>query len=117
MPVKLPGKHPAKLALNEVLQDGAWHTLSEFLIVVRPLITPERASRAWLHEEHYRITRRKTVNTEDREKEVEKTPHAMRVARGIRRFTTNSLSRLVGGGFVERVKLDGINTYRLIPKE
>lgn len=117
MTTQLPGKHPAVLAINAVLQDGDWHPFSEFLIVVRPKLSPERASRAWLHEEKYRIKRLKKFNLENMEQEIAKTPYAARVTRGVRRFTANRLSRLVVNGAVERVKLNGVNKYRLTPKE
>ena len=47
------------LALREVLKDAEWHPLSELLSVCRPQITPQHASRAWLHEEKYRLKRLK----------------------------------------------------------
>ena len=105
-------------ALRDVMQDNAWHPFSEFLSAVRTLITPERASRIWLHEEKYRIRRLKNYDPEaDISEELSKTPHEARVAFGVRRHTSNVLSRMVAKAIAERNKVDGVNHYRLVPNE
>ena len=105
-------------ALRNVMQDGAWHPFSEFLSAVRSFITPERASRIWLHEEKYRIKRLANYDPEaDISAELAKTPHEVRVTFGVRRHTSNSLSKMVTKKQAERNKVDGVNHYRLIPSE
>ena len=105
-------------ALRTVMQDGAWHPFSEFLSAIRSFITPERASRIWLHEEKYRIKRLTGYDPEaDISAELAKTPHEARVTFGVRRRTSNSLSRMVMRKQAERNKVDGVNHYRLIPSE
>jgi hypothetical protein len=105
-------------ALRNVMQDGAWHPFSEFLSAIRAFITPERASRIWLHEEKYRIKRLKNYDPEaDISAELAKTSHEARVTFGVRRQTSNSLSRMVMRKEAERNKVDDVNHYRLIPSE
>ena len=104
------------LALREVLEGGEWHPLSAFLSVCRARITPERASRAWLHEEKYRLKRLKGYDpAADISEELDKTPYEERVTFGVRRLVSNTLSMAVMRGEVERKKVEGVNHYRLTP--
>lgn len=104
------------VALREVLEGGEWHPLSAFLSACRARITPERASRAWLHEEKYRLKRLKGHDpSDDIAEELDKTPYEERVTFGVRRLVSNVLSMAVMRGEIEREKVEGVNHYRLVP--
>lgn len=109
-------KDPVRVTALDVMEDGTWHKYAEFMSACRSLIAPEIAARRWLHEEKYRIRRKKDHEEgQDISEELARTPFDDRVAFGQRRHVSNVLSRMVGEGQVERKKIDAVNYYRLTP--